>query len=156
MVWGALPLLAEAEDKCVAELARRLMERRLFKAVDVSGILQKRFAGEDEEERDQKRREAEAQIRTRMRESGLLESSDSSPRVLDDVVQRDPYRTSGGDDAALDMIYAVDRTGSLQELSQLSRVVAALKKFETYRIYFRREDQGVRAELEGILEEQVP
>gem|GEM_PF-6664627 len=54
------------------------------------------------------------------------------------------------------MIYAVDRTGSLQELSQLSRVVAALKKFETYRIYFRREDQGVRAELEGILEEQVP
>jgi hypothetical protein len=156
VVWGALPLLAEAEDKCVAELARRLMERRLFKAVDISGILQKRFADiEDEEERDQKRREAEAQIRTRVRESGLLESSDSSPRVLDDVVQRDPYRTSGGDDAALDMIYAVDRAGSLQELSQLSKVVAALKKFETYRIYFRREDEGVRAALEEILEEQV-
>jgi HD superfamily phosphohydrolase len=153
-----LDLFCDLDDTvvCVAELARRLMERRLFKAVDISGILQKRFADiEDEEERDQKRREAEAQIRTRVRESGLLESSDSSPRVLDDVVQRDPYRTSGGDDAALDMIYAVDRAGSLQELSQLSKVVAALKKFETYRIYFRREDEGVRAALEEILEEQV-
>lgn len=53
------------------------------------------------------------------------------------------------------MIYAVDRAGSLQELSQLSKVVAALKKFETYRIYFRREDDGVRTALEEILEEQV-
>jgi len=71
------------------------------------------------------------------------------------VVKRDPYRTGGGDDAALDMIYAVDLTGALKELSQLSKVVAALKKYETYRIYFRREDEAAQRAVEKILGEPV-
>ena len=50
------------------------------------------------------------------------------------------------------MIYAVDRTGALKELSQLSKVVAALKKYETYRIYFRREDKDAQSAVEKILE----
>lgn len=156
VIWGAMPLLAEAEDICIRELAQRLLYRRLFKAIDVTALLQTRFADTDsEEERDEKRRTAEAQIRARLGESGLLESSDSCPKVLHDVVQRDPYRTGRGDDAALDMIYAVDRADNLQELSQLSKVVAALKKYETYRIYFRDEDEDVKAKLGSILEEPV-
>ncbi len=49
VVWGALPLLAEAEDKCVSELAHRLINRRLFKAIDVTSILQTKFAGTENE-----------------------------------------------------------------------------------------------------------
>ena len=57
VVWGALPLLAEAEDKCVRELANRLMNRHLFKAIDVTSTLQTRFAG-IEQEGERERREA--------------------------------------------------------------------------------------------------
>ena len=84
----------------------------------------------------------------------MLDSTDSAPLVLDDVVSRDPYQPDKGDDAALDMIYALDRTGELKELSKLSKVVGALKKYETYRIYYRDEDDSTKSRLNDLIQEQ--
>lgn len=154
VVWGALSMLATATDACISELARRLLQRDLYKAVDVTSKLESAYLGLPEPEREERRRRAEATIRVRLDESGLLELGDSPPLVLDDIVDRDPYRQGQGDGAILDIIYAVDRSGELMDLSKLSRVVATLKKFETYRIYYRMDDEETKTALNSIIEEQ--
>lgn len=154
VVWGALPLLMQSKDNCINELSSRLLTRNLYKAIDVTSKLETAYQSLKENERDEHRRKGEATIRVRLKESDLLKSTDSAPAVLDDVVKRDPYRQGQGDGAVLDVIYAVDRTGALMDLSKLSKVVATLKKFETYRIYYREGDEKTKTTLESIIEEQ--
>jgi uncharacterized protein len=154
VILGAIPLLCQAPDKCISELSHRLSRRKLYKAIDVTTRLQTAYSHiADEAERDQQQRKSEAEIRIRLRDSGLLESGDSVPLALEDVVSRDPYQKGQGDEAALSMIYAIDRTDELKELSSLSKVVAALKKYEVYRIYFREEDESTKRTVDKIIEE---
>jgi HD superfamily phosphohydrolase len=154
VVWGAMPLLGEAKDSCVGELSRRLVNRKLYKVIDVTARVETALSNiKDEKEREEKCRKTEAEIRVRVRESGLLESNDSAPLALDDVVKRDPYQQGQGDAAALKMIYAVDRTGETKELSRLSKVVEALKTYEAYRIYFRDDDAETKAKLDTLIGE---
>jgi hypothetical protein len=147
-------MLATAADARISELGRRLLQRDLYKAIDVTSKLESAYLSLPESEREERRRRGEATIRVRLDESGLLELGDSPPLVLDDVVDRDPYRQGQGDGAVLDIIYAVDRTGELMDLSKLSKVVATLKKFETYRIYYRKDDENTKTTLNSIIEEQ--
>jgi uncharacterized protein len=153
VVWGALPMLMESPHACVAELSKRLFNRDFYKAIDVTAKLEAAFTHLSAEEREERRRKAEATIRVKLSESGLLALTDSAPCVLDDVVKRDPYRQGQGDGAVLDSIYAVDRTGEVMDLSRLSRVVEALKKYEVYRIYYRESDTETKTKLDGIIEE---
>lgn len=151
-IWGALPILVKSKNACIAELSSRLLERRFYKAIDVTAKIETALAGLPIAERDEKRRKAEASIRVSLNSSGLLTVTDEAPRVFDDTVVRDPYRQGQGDGAVLDAIYAVDRSGELKELSQLSPVVAALKKFEVYRIYYRESDEATKKALDDIIE----
>jgi HD superfamily phosphohydrolase len=150
-IWGALPLLVKSKNSCIAELSSRLVERRFYKAIDVTAKIEAALAGLSIAERDEKRRKAEASIRVDLNASGLLALSDKAPRVFDDTVSRDPYRQGQGDGAVLDAIYAIDRSGELKELSHLSPVVAALKKYEVYRIYYRESDEATKKALDDII-----
>jgi HD superfamily phosphohydrolase len=153
VVWGSLPMLMESSNACVAELSKRLFNRDFYKAIDVTAKLEAAFVNLPREEREERRRKAEATIRVKLSESGLLALTDSAPCVLDDIVKRDPYRQGQGDGAVLDAIYAIDRTGEVMDLSRLSRVVEALKKYEVYRIYYRESDFETKMKLDGIIEE---
>ena len=73
----------------------------------------------------------------------------SAPLALEDVASRDPYEK--GDEAALSMIYAIDRAGQLKELSSLSKVVAALKEYSVYRVYWRDNDGATKEKLENLI-----
>lgn len=150
-VWGALPMLVKSKNSCIAELSSRLIERRFYKAIDVTARIEAALAGLPIAEREEKRRRAEASIRVSLASSGLLTMTDQAPKVFDDVVVRDPYRQGQGDGAVLDAIYAVDRSGELKELSHLSPVVAALKKYEVYRIYYRESDEATKKALDDII-----
>lgn len=152
-VWGALPMLLKSKNSCIAELSSRLIERRFYKAIDVTAKIETALAGLPIVERDEKRRKAEASIRVSLASSGLLAVADQAPKVFDDVVVRDPYRQGQGDGAVLDAIYAVDRSGEVKELSYLSPVVAALKKYEVYRIYYRESDDATKKLLDDIIGE---
>jgi hypothetical protein len=35
VIWGALSLMADAKDECLATLAKRLRDRKLYKCIDV-------------------------------------------------------------------------------------------------------------------------
>ena len=150
-VWGALPMLVKSKNSCIAELSSRLLERQLYKAIDVTAKIEAALTGLPIAEREEKRRKAEASIRQALASSGLLAVTDQAPGVFDDTVVRDPYRQGQGDGAVLDAIYAIDRSGELKELSHLSPVVAALKKYEVYRIYYRESDEATKKALDGII-----
>jgi HD superfamily phosphohydrolase len=113
VVLGALPMLGAAKDACIRELSGRLSTRSFYKAVDVTAKLDAAFIALAPDEREERRRKAEAIIRVKLADSRLLEANDTAPRVLEDVVMRDPYRHGQGDGAVLDAIYAVDRTGEV-------------------------------------------
>lgn len=154
VVWGALPMLMRSSDACIGELSQRLFRRDFYKAIDVTSKIDTALINLHADEREDRRRRCEAKIRVKLAESGLLEFSDEAPRVFDDIVKRDPYRHGQGDGAVLDAIYAVDRTNELMDLSRLSRVVEALKKYEVYRIYYRESDNQTKTTLDVIIEEQ--
>ena len=153
VVWGAMPLLATADDPCTRELADRLLNRQLYKVRDISAELEAIYpktAGDDEDV-GEKRRVKEAEIRERLKESGLLSSGESTPSVLEDHVRRDPYKRHSGGGSAQKMIHAIDRSGRLTELSSLSDVVGSLSSFSAYRLYCRPDDSDVNAELDKIV-----
>jgi len=154
VVWGAMPLLAMAKDECTRELAGRLMTRKLYKARDISAELEamypKVIGGEGEVE--ERRREKEAEIRARLKESGLLSSGESIPSVLEDQVKRDPYKRHNGGSSAQKMIHAIDRSGKLTDLSSLSDVVGSLKSFSAYRLHFNPDDADIGAKLDKIVQ----
>jgi len=159
IVWGAMPFLADASDACVAELAKRISRRDLFKAVDITEGMKAKFPDpvpsqdktinllEEREKIQQKRRVFEAQIRERIKESDLLLSTDSAPRLLDDMATRDPYERQNDGAAALKTIYAASADGHYEDLVDISPVVGALKPYEAYRVYMRREDDKTRDKL---------
>ena len=151
VVWGTLSLLAQSKNACIAELSSRLLDRKFYKAIDVTAKLEASLVDLSVAEREEPRRKAEASIREALVDSGLTAATASAPRVMEDVVVRDPYRQGQGDDAVLDAIYAIDRSGQLKDLSHLSPVVAALKKYEVYRIYYRESDEGSKKALERII-----
>jgi HD superfamily phosphohydrolase len=153
VIWGALSLLAESKNACIRELSSRLIERKFYKAIDVTARIELAFASLSPAEREERRRKAEASIRLKLSESGMMAANDEAPRVMDDVVVRDPYRQGQGEGAVLEAIYTVDRSGALKELSHLSQVVAALKKFEVYRIYYRESDEDTRQALDKMIGE---
>ena len=49
------------------------------------------------------------------------------------------------------MIYGIDRAGELKELSKLSPVVDALKRYEAYRIYYREDDKDTKSTLDDLI-----
>jgi HD superfamily phosphohydrolase len=144
-------MLAESKNACINDLSRRLIERKFYKAIDVTGKIEAALAGLPPDERDDRRRKAEASIRVELHDSGMMAATDHAPSVMDDVVVRDPYRQGQGEGAVLEAIYAIDRSGELKELSHLSRVVAALKKYEAYRIYYRESDEQTKKALDMII-----
>ena len=151
VVWGALAMLTESKNACIRELSSRLVERKFYKAIDVTAKIEAALAALPPQERDERRRKAEASIRLKLGESGMMAATDRAPLVMDDVVVRDPYRQGQGEGAVLEAIYAVDRSGDLKELSYLSQVVAALKKYEVYRIYYRESDEETKKALDMII-----
>ena len=158
VVWGAMPLLADADDKCISELASRLLSRKLFKSRDISAELEAKIPREigRTDEVEEKRRNIEARIRERLGESGLLSYDDSVPSLLDDQVKRDPYKRHSGGSSAQKMIHAIDRSGNLTDLSSLSDVVGSLKPFSAYRLYFNADDDQINAKLDTIVQELMP
>jgi uncharacterized protein len=144
-------MLTESKNACIRELSSRLVERKFYKAIDVTAKIEAALAALSPHERDERRRKAEASIRLKLGESGMMAATDRAPLVMDDVVVRDPYRQGQGEGAVLEAIYAVDRSGELKELSHLSQVVAALKKYEVYRIYYRESDEETKKALDMII-----
>jgi hypothetical protein len=158
VVWGALSLLAACPTKPIAELAERLLRRRLYIAVNASALIaehvhQKHPLSGDEgtrvrqmSDRREDARRYEALLRERVRAEGLLKYDEQGAPVLEDVVDRDPYKRVETEDGALSRIWALGDDQQLYDLADLSPVVRALLPFHAYRLYCRDESARDRAQ----------
>ena len=123
----------------MAEVALRLTNRKLFKAIDVTARLENRGGAA-----------AVARFRAELREA-IAEMGQFD--VLEDQATRNPYKRRGYDlPEALSkvLIRRVDGRG-YEDLDDRSDVVRALEQQSAFRVYVRNDE--VRARVESILEE---
>ena len=122
VIWASLHDMARAQDSTLAELSRRLLDRKLYGAIDVTARLKNR--GGDA---------SGARFRAQLAEV----KHDLNPfDILEDQATRNPYKRRGFDSPeALSkvLIRRVDGTG-YEDLADRSRVVAALQQESSFRV----------------------
>lgn len=115
VVTGALPILKDAVDPAVAELAKRLWERKFYKSVDLTLLPEFLALGESE-------REA---VLSNVKVSLLdWSASDRSivSRMLIDEGRRSPYKPFDRSKGPLEQIMVRTETGALIDLRDRSEV----------------------------------
>jgi HD superfamily phosphohydrolase len=123
VVWGSLSNMSDAKDEIVRELATRLLQRRLFKAIEISEHLD---------------RAEIAAFRKRLQDAkndGRFGPID----IFEDKPSRSPYKIRGyGTPEALSKIYVKPNDDApLIDLRDCSAVVKALEEKSIYRVFVR-------------------
>lgn len=147
VIWSSFSLMIEASDPILREFTERILYRRLYKAVDVTGLLSKEITSDDKEEKREKIKQEEARIRQSIQDSGLLScNQDVAPLALEDTVKRNPYKRGEGGTSGLDAIRVIDSDEQLKDIREVSDVVGGLDSFNRYRIYYRNDDAKEKIE----------
>lgn len=135
VVWGGLSMMADAGDKVIADLATRLRDRKLYKAIDVRKDIAARMDPNTEEVRRETAIEkACAEVERKIVER-LKDSNAGSPKVLLDKGVRSPYKGLQESKGPLNQIYIRTAQGELVDIKAQSKVVAASENFNFFRVY---------------------
>jgi HD superfamily phosphohydrolase len=146
VIWGALSLMADASDPVVSDFATRLRDRRLYKSVDVRSRLAHRF-GEDDNRIDIACAEIAADV-----SEWVSENSSEWPRILTDEANREPYKNFQQSKGPLNQIRIKTGTGSLVDLGDRSKIVAAIKPFRLFRLYLADADEDASRFIENAID----
>jgi uncharacterized protein len=114
VIWASLGEMINAPDPIISELSSRLRNRKLFKAIDITALLENRGGAA-----------SVARFRARLKQA---KADIGEFDILEDQVARNPYKRRGYDSPeALSkvLIRRVDGTG-YEDLADRSEVVAAL------------------------------
>ena len=135
LVWSAIERMTHAPNGSVADIARRLRERRLYKTLDL------RAFGHDEGLQRKAARHIDKELASEL-ESGAVIKDESAAISL--------YTQVGGDDEKTHKkLHILDPGKGPREISELSRVVPELAQKQQFtRYYFERESDRTRARKE--------
>jgi HD superfamily phosphohydrolase len=152
VIWGALALMADSQDPWISKFAQRLRDRQLYKCIDVRAKI-----AHDKGDSDAACPEADtvcAGIRdelTKWHDEWLRKNSDGPPRILIDEAERSPYnltnKESGGPLNQINIRTAGDH---LDDLAKRSNVVAELRTFKAFRVYYADGDGEARDKINQI------
>jgi len=136
VIWGALNIMRDSPDEVTSELANRLLDRQLYKVVDVASQFRT-------EERDAQ----VATFRSRLErafESGELAKFDA----IQDRPSRTPYKSRKyGSAEGLDVIYIKRNSSAIPtDLGQISEVVKALEARTLMRVHVRNQETKEKIE----------
>ena len=156
VIWGALPLLQEASDPLLAEFSGRLLNRKLFKCIDIRTrvahkIDPKNMRGEQDMARIDR---CCADVLIKLQEWQEANKVDV-PRLLTDRSERTPYKAGGGTSGPTEQINVRTDGGALIDLKQRSEVVSALSVFKLTRVYHSHTDAEVVNVINGIVDGEV-
>lgn len=156
VVWGALPLLQESSDPLLAEFSDRLLNRKLFKCIDIRTRVTHKI--------DPKNTRAEqavdkidrccVNVIIKLQEWEQANKGDV-PRLLTDQAERKPYKAGGGTSGPTEQINVRTDGGALIDLKQRSEVVSALSVFKLTRVYHSRKDTAVVTVINEIIDGEV-
>jgi HD superfamily phosphohydrolase len=124
LMWSSLHFMNDAVDDVCSELSFRLLNRRLYKAIDIGD----HFAG---------REDALARFKMRLRRDQTNQVF-TPIDVFEDETTRTPYKLRGYDSSeAMAKIHIRKPDGSYEDLAKRSEVVKALESKSIYRVYVR-------------------
>ncbi len=152
VIWGALSMMAEADDKGVADLSRRLRGRQLYKCVDVRTCIAHEKGDETASSQEADRVCADIQVEL---ENWSQSKKSSIPRILIDEVARSPYKPITETDGPLDQINIKTDGGYLVDLATRSKVVAELQTYKLFRAYHAEEDDEAQKTIGDIIQARI-
>jgi len=152
VVWGALSLMADAKDECLATLAKRLRDRKLYKCIDVRTCIahEKGDAAVGSPEADR----VCADIRDEIAAWSDPQTG-SAPRALIDQQTRSPYKKITETKGPLDQINIRTDGGHLVDLAQRSKVVAELQAYKLFRVYHDGDDFEAKSKIKQIVDARI-
>jgi uncharacterized protein len=139
VLWGAFQAMTSAKDDIVRELSTRLMQRKLYKAIDVSAQLGGAAAV--------------AQFKSRL--AAAKAAGEFGPiDLFDDTPYRNPYQRKGFETPeVLSKVFIRRSDGTaFEDLRDCSDVVKALEETSLFRVYVR--DADTRAKVDKLMEEK--
>lgn len=152
VVWGALPMLADAKNPRIAEFADRLRNRKLFKAMDIRERIRaeagKKDSGDFAIELDRITATAELKIK-----DWNSSNCHDEPRILLDSYKRSPYKEQDLSKGPINQIMIRNSSNELVDLGKLSPTVAAIEPFRVFRAYMDKNDDKAIEFLEGIIKD---
>lgn len=159
VVLGSLSMLVAAQDMAVAELAKRLRDRRIFRCIDVTqrmfdvfGLPRDGDAAGTVAERTAEVAKRVAEVAELVGDDGLLQpDSDGLPRVLEDTAPRSPYKRASDSSRRLSRIHVMAADGKLHDLADMSPAVNSLGDYKAYRLYGRTDSDLEK--IEAIIKE---
>lgn len=153
--WGALPMLAEADDPLIREGAIRLRDRKLPKCIDIrSKLMAAGMAGGNREEGKRRMDRATELIRERLHTWSYANST-GCPRILLDYASRPPYKPFKQTTGPLNQILIRVEGGRICDMAERSRVVSGVETFELFRAYVDKDDHEARAAVNAAIEEEL-
>ena len=155
VVWGALTQMANATDRLISEFSSRLRDRKLYKCYDIRAQVTHAFdpKSTSSDELIDKIDKCCAEIGRKLDEWSERKRGDR-PCILIDVDERSPYKSVGESRGPLDRINVRTDGGNLVDKEQ-SSVVAALKTYKLFRVYFDEADAQTRAAVKRISEGEI-
>ncbi|MGA9866297.1 MAG: HD domain-containing protein [Acetobacteraceae bacterium] len=152
--WGALPLLAEAEDTVVGRLAVSLRDRQLLECIDIRHHAESELPKRAEDDRARHRAKVSLACTNiaKVLEARYADAPDGSETVLVDQYRREPYKRYQDSNTPLNRILI--RTGGtppVRDMAELSPVIAGAEPYEICRAYVFRGDTKGRLEIENVM-----
>ncbi|PCJ85711.1 MAG: hypothetical protein COA52_15910 [Hyphomicrobiales bacterium] len=156
VVWGALHLLQDADDKLLSKFSSRLLNRKLLKCFDIRTTVEHEVdphneGGPENVEKIEKRC-ASAILKLQAWQS---QQTDVIPRIITDVAERTPYKIGGGSNGPLEQINVRTEGGELIELSQRSEIVKSLSVFFLNRVYYDSADDDALKTITSIVKGEI-
>lgn len=150
VVWGAMTQLATAKDPLINDFARRLRDRRFYKAIDVREVVVEKLGVENPESVDKVCAKIAAEIRAwpSKKDSGI-------PRVLQDEAVRVPYKEVQESGPVNQIMVKPSKGSDLVDIGKRSEVLFGLRPFKLFRVYVRDEDEKAREFVGSIIRRET-
>ena len=149
--WGALPMMAEAEDEAIRRRALQLLHRRLLRCFDVWEAAAEMLSPTGRE--DSAARAARI-ARINLACNRVLERAAEAPGALFDSYTRDPYKRFQDSRTPPNQIHIL-QSGKPRDMAELSVVVGSAEPFRICRAYLGRGDTVTDGLLKNIVRTSV-
>ncbi len=149
--WGALPMMADAEDEVVKRRALQLLHRRLLRCFDVWEAASEMLSPTGRE--DNVARAARI-ARINLACNRVLERAAEVPGALFDSYTRDPYKRFQDSRTPPNQIHIL-QSGSPRDMAELSVVVGSAEPFRICRAYLERSDTVTSDLLRNVVRTAV-
>ena len=158
VVWGALFQLQDSSNQLIKSFAKRLLDRRLFKCVDVRAKIQHRINPKNEfiPELDDKIDRCCENVKVELIESEKEKRREGDiPAILADTGSRSAYKTVNESASLTGRINIRTEGGELIDLKERSSVVRNISEFKITRIYYDQEQEGITDWVDQVIQTEV-